>query len=63
MKFVYLIYKSYFDSSGNTYKVELVECDFSETAAHSFSKLYNLQRTSDQKNRAEFTFTSLPVIE
>lgn len=53
---IFLIYKSFLDSYGNAYKIELVECDTSEQMAQRFSKLYNLQIPLDMRDKINYGY-------
>jgi len=58
----FLIYKQVADAkTGIISEVELCELDNNEEAAHSYCKLYNLQRTIDEKQTTTYQCMAIDV--
>lgn len=59
----YLIYKQRTDhKTGNPKSMEPFEVDKREDETHRYVKLYNLQRTMDEKNSLEYYYMHITVI-
>lgn len=59
----YLIYKQHTDhKTGNPTLLEPFEVDKKEDETNRYVKLYNLQRTMDEKNSVEYFYMHLTVI-
>jgi len=59
----YLIYKQRTDhKTGNPTAIELFEVDKKEDEAHRYVKLYNLQRTLDERDVTDYKYMFIEVL-